>query len=125
MESGIPAKQVELSIQKLLESWNQSRIELEELFKKRHSEQALTVMNNAIELFKEFLYLSNINSTNGEINIEFLSLKPVNVGERLSFIESRPRLYHSFVQLTELFSEQEKQYAKKVALNKIKTKSPD
>ncbi|HAQ06841.1 MAG TPA: hypothetical protein DCR24_04665 [Bacillus bacterium] len=124
MENELPAKQVELLTQKLLQNWNQSRIELEGLFKNRDSEQALNVMTHAIELFKEFLYLSNGHRSNGEINIEDFSIKPVNVKERLNFIISRPRLFHSFVQLSELFFEQEKQYAKYVALTR-RTKSPD
>jgi len=60
---------------------------------------------------------------NGKIN-DYL-VKPVNVQERLNFIETKPRLYHSYVQLAELFSEQEKLFAKNKALNKYNKKSPD
>lgn len=125
MGNEFSAEQIEASIQKLLQNWNQSKTELEDLFEKRESEQALAVMRNAVELFIEFLYLSNGKGSDNKFNIEDCGIKPVNVKERLDFVVSRPQLYHSYIQLSELYAEQNKQYAKQVALNKIKQNSPD
>lgn len=125
MDNGLSAEQIEASIQKLLLNWNQSKTELEELFKKRESEQALSVMKNAVELFIEFLSLTNGKGSDNKFNIEDCGIRPVNLKERLDFIVSRPQLYHSYIQLSELYAEQNKQYAKQVALNKIKQNSPD
>jgi hypothetical protein len=115
----------EASVDKSLLQWQQYKLELEEYFKNRNSDKASPVMEKAIELFREFLYSSNGLMTRDTYNIDDCIVKPVNVQERLNFIVSRPRLYHSFVQLAELFAEQEKQYARQLALNKVKNKRPD
>jgi hypothetical protein len=115
----------EASVDKSLLQWQQYKLELEEYFKNRNSDKASPVMEKAIELFWEFLYSSNGLMTRDTYNIDDCIVKPVNVQERLNFIVSRPRLYHSFVQLAELFAEQEKQYARQLALNKVKNKRPD
>jgi hypothetical protein len=118
-------EEIELKVDRILLQWQQDKIELEEYFKYRDSKKALPVMEKTIKLFREFLYASNGLITSVSNNIDDCIIKPVNVQERLKFIVSRPRLYHSYVQLGELFAEQEKQYARKVALNKAKKKRPD
>ena len=50
--------------------------------------------------------------------LTLLEMKPVNLEERLGFIISRPTLFHSYRQLTELMVEQEKLYAKKNIVKK-------
>lgn len=71
-------------------------------------------MRKGIGLFLQFLFWSNqkpvclLNLG----NLSDLKIKPVNIEERLNFILSRPGLFHSFVQLSELMTEQEKAFAK-------------
>lgn len=123
MENEFSIIKIEKQSASILLSWKHSKIELEEFYKNRDGDRALSVMNNSIGLFMEYL-----NITNGKkesANMDDFPVSPVNVKERLAFIESKPRLYHSYVQLAELFTEQEKLFAKKLALYKIKNKRPD
>lgn len=53
-----------------------------------------------------------------EKEIAALAVKPVNAIERLQFIFARPDMYHSFIQLSELFVETEKLYYKTLAKRK-------
>ncbi|MEH7885869.1 YpoC family protein [Bacillus sp. JJ1609] len=123
MEKEFPLAEIEELSHNIILRWKQSKLALEGIFKNREGEKVLPIMNDSIELFYEYLFISNGKKVNGKIN-DYL-VKPVNVEERLNFIETKPRLYHSFVQLAELYSEQEKLFAKNMALNKIKNKRPD
>ncbi|WLR56579.1 hypothetical protein LC048_06675 [Mesobacillus subterraneus] len=112
------------AVERVLGEWGQCKDELDIHFKNRDSDRALPWMKRAIDLFEQFLYLSN--SMNQDLcSITDCEIKPVNVEERLEFIISRPKLFHSYKQLAELFAEQEKQFAKHVALNRAKNKRPD
>lgn len=111
-------------VEKVLIEWNESKDELAIHFKNRDGEKALPLMERAIELFKQFILMTN-GETKGLYAIEDCKIKPVNVEERLNFIVSRPNLFHSYIQLAELFAEQEKQFAKHAALYRAKNKRPD
>lgn len=112
------------AVEDTLRQWSRYKLELSEHFKDRNSEKALPLMEKALELFGKFLFLSNGLDPDSH-TIEDCSIKPVNVKERLDFISSRPKLFHSYIQLAELFAEQQKQYASKIALIKAKNKRPD
>lgn len=115
---------LEAQITILNQQWNLLQVTLEARFRNRESKQAVPVMEQAIELFIQYIYMTNgIDSSKSKFWAE-CDLKPVNLEERLQFIISRPGLFHSYKQLTELFTEQEKQYAKYVALSNLK-KRPD
>jgi hypothetical protein len=115
---------LEAQITNLIQQWNLLQVTLEARFRNRESKQAVPVMEQAIELFIQYIYMTNeIGSSKSKFWAE-CDLKPVNLEERLQFIISRPGLFHSYKQLTELFTEQEKQYAKYVALSNLK-KRPD
>lgn len=120
MDKDYPIAEIEELSRKIIQRWKQSKLALEGLFKNREGEKILPIMRDSIELFYEYLFISNGKRANAGIDVYLV--KPVNVQERLHFIETKPRLYHSFVQLTELFSEQEKLFAKNMALDKIKNK---
>lgn len=113
------------SVRNILIEWNKSKTKLAECFIKRDTEKALPLMESAIELFREFLFSSNGLEAVESLTYEECYIKPVNVNDRLNFISSRPRLYHSYIQLSELFAEQEKQYARQLALKNAKNKRPD
>ncbi|MEH7441662.1 YpoC family protein, partial [Bacillus sp. JJ1122] len=118
MEKEFPLAEIEELSHNIFLRWKQSQLALEGFFKNREGEQVLPIMKDSIELFYQYLFISNGNKVNRKIN-DYL-VKPVNVLERLNFIETKPHLYHSYVQLAELFTEQEKLFAKNMALNKIK-----
>lgn len=109
----------------LLEEWLVVKKELNLLFDKRDKKNALEPMMKGIKIFEQFLFLSNEReltakeTTNNEEIILSFTWKPVNVIERLRFIHNRPNSFHSFIQLTELINEQEKQYKKKMAIEKM------
>lgn len=102
----------------LIRRWNELFLSLKSAFEKRETHQIGLPMEEGMKVFIEFLFLSNGKSVQQTSNLEMLDFFPVNLAERLHFIESRPSSYHSFIQLSELFREQEKLYAKNIALKK-------
>ncbi|MGV2938476.1 YpoC family protein [Mesobacillus sp. LC4] len=114
----------EIAVGELLNEWNQCKELLDSHFKNRDSKSAEPLMRTAISLFEQFLFLSN-SLAQETCTIKDCKIKPVNVEERLDFILSRPKLFHSYKQLAELFAEQEKQFAKQTVLNKTKSKRPE
>ena len=123
MEKEFPIEEIEELSHQIIQRWKQSKLALEVYFKNREREKVLPIMKDSIELFHEYLFISNGKKVNEKIND--CLLKPVNLQERISFIEANPGLFHSYVQLAELYSEQEKLFAKYRAINKIKNKRPD
>lgn len=104
----------------LLTEWKKIKEQLEVLYRERDQKNTLDGMKKGVSLFIQYLFLTNeqpINSTKS-ITLDVLEVKPVNLEERLGFIIARPNLYHSFRQLSELMTEQEKLSAKKNILKK-------
>jgi len=112
------AKEESISI--LLTEWKALNGQLEVLFHERNQLKARVLMGKGINLFIQFLSLSNgLPAVQDKpFTPEQFHYKPVNVEERLGFIMSRPALYHSYRQLSELMVEQEKLYAKRNILKK-------
>ncbi|WP_413309223.1 YpoC family protein [Bacillus sp. 1P10SD] len=100
----------------ILSEWKQIDKQLEILFSERDGKNSKESMEKGINLFLQFLMVSNDTDYNssGPIPYESFKYKPVNVVERLEFIQSRPTLFHSYRQLSELMLEQQKLYAKKL-----------
>ncbi|RBP02243.1 YpoC family protein [Rossellomorea aquimaris] len=112
----------EYFINNILKSWREGEECLKTLFNKR-SKDTLPLMKKSIAQAYMLLYWSNSMPVilNSDITpIDSLSIKPVNAGERMSFIRINPTLFHSFVQLSQLFVEQHKQYAKSLALKRAR-----
>jgi hypothetical protein len=107
-------------ISNLLKEWENSKDRLEAIFRERDYKNAKVLMEKGINLFIQFLSWSNELPVLLEepINFNQFEYKPVNVEERLGFIMSRPNLYHSYRQLTELMVEQEKLFVKRSILKK-------
>ncbi|MDR7075316.1 hypothetical protein J2Y03_000304 [Neobacillus niacini] len=120
MELATQIENPDEAISHLLAEWGQVKGELEILYRNREQKTTLQGMKKGIGLFILFLYLSNDSQANlKELEpIDFIEMKPVNLEERLGFIISRPTLFHSYRQLTELMVEQEKLYAKKNIVKK-------
>lgn len=99
----------------LIGNWQEIEPSIIGLFKARDRKQALFPMKKMILTFIAMLFWTNGKPVPGLIKItdqvKKLSVKPVNVEERLEFILSIPNQYHAFTQLKTLFSELEKKYA--------------
>ncbi|MFB5194535.1 YpoC family protein [Neobacillus sp. KR4-4] len=110
----------EVEISNLLTEWKNSKMQLEVLFREREYKNTKLLMDKGIQLFIQFLAWSNDLpvALNESLNLKQLEFKPVNVEERLAFITSRPALYHSYRQLSELMMEQEKLFVKRNLLKK-------
>ncbi|PAE43711.1 YpoC family protein [Bacillus sp. 7884-1] len=111
---------VDQAISNLLSDWERIKVELEGLYRNRDQKSTLQGMKKGIGLFIQFLYWSNDRQINSKepILINHLVITPVNLDERLAYILSRPNLFHSYRQLSELMTEQAKQYAKKNIVKK-------
>ncbi|MFI8688402.1 YpoC family protein [Rossellomorea sp. NPDC077527] len=106
-------------IKDIIGAWKEEENHLKTLFKSR-SKDALQSMKKGIGMFYMLLFWSNkqpVNLQGWRSSVEGLSVKPINTVERLSFIMDNPALYHSYIQLAQLFEEQQKQFAKYQALN--------
>lgn len=110
------------SIASLLQEWLNVKAELQADFAMRNTKAALNSMRKGSGLFVEFLHWTNNKPSilNPEIAYNDLHIKPVNIEERLQFIIERPNLFHSYMQLCELFVEQEKGYKKMMAMKNMK-----
>jgi hypothetical protein len=101
----------------LLEEWKKLKNQLVPLFSTRTLASVVLPMKQAIAIFLEMLFWTNGQPVLFPLNnIQQLDIKPVNIQERIEFIISRPKLYHSFAQLSELFLEQEKHFTKMLVL---------
>jgi hypothetical protein len=110
----------EENISLLLSKWDGVKSELEIHYRNRDQQSALQLMKKGIVYFIQFLYCSNDRQVKSKepIPLNQLEIKPVNFEERLTYILSRPSLFHSYRQLSELFTEQEKLFAKKNIVKK-------
>lgn len=110
----------EMEVTRILEEWNLVKTQLEKLFHVRNLGNTGELMRQGINLYVQLLFLSNGQQVSEDESIPFseFALKPVNIEERLGFIKSRPNLFHSFRQLSELMVEQEKLFVKKNIMKK-------
>ena len=112
----IPWMQKAETVKAIVNLWKEKQESISSLHKERNKEQIKVETPGAIALYMNFLFWINgkpvSKLTNLDTELETLFWKPVNVTERLSFILNKPYLYHSFVQLNELFTETEKLFVK-------------
>ncbi|BCB04496.1 YpoC family protein [Bacillus sp. KH172YL63] len=119
-----PWNQPEDAIPSILSCWKEEEEKLKSLFKSR-SKHTGESMKREIAAFLMFLFWSNrqpVQLKDWERKIDSLPIKPVNAAERLSFIRSNASIYHAYVQLSQLFTEHHKLFAKQVALKKYRKK---
>ncbi|WAA13731.1 YpoC family protein [Fervidibacillus halotolerans] len=111
----------EKALKEILKQWEENKRVLEPLFKRRETEEVKKVMIASIALFLQYLFWSNEQPVNLNVlkdQVNQLKVKPINAMERLGFIMNRPMLHHSYIQLKELFVEQEKAYYKYLTIKK-------
>ncbi len=110
-----PWEHTEKHLSALLAEWKKIDVECQKHFSERKTKKALEPMTEGIALFFTLLFWIHnqpVQLKGWEDKVIQLTIKPVNLVERLTFIVQRPSLYHSFIQLSELFRELEKHYVK-------------
>lgn len=114
---------------KVFNQWCIEKDEIGKFFRARNNQAAQVPMKKHIANFLAVLFeINNLQlSSNSEVLelIDDLEIKPINSKERLSFLIESPSHYHSFIQLSELFEELEKQYRKHIAIEQNKTRTSD
>ncbi|GMB07914.1 hypothetical protein EDD69_101227 [Thermolongibacillus altinsuensis] len=118
-----PWTNMEQSLPPLLELWKDEKETLASLFAKRDRKAAREPMIRSLAYFLSALFWLNerkvSNVCEWEKEVKALPLQPLNCLDRLAFIFARPDLYHSFIQLDELFEELTKLVYKTIAKRKI------
>jgi hypothetical protein len=112
-------------VKRLGESWQTLRVNLIKAFSARSANEIKENMKKAIALFIMYLYWTNgmpAKVADWKEELAQLEVKPVNAGERFAFVFMQPALFHSYKQLDQLFMEQEKQFAKHLAIRHSKLK---
>ncbi len=100
--------------------WKNIEKRLGELIRIREKQEMTVLMDKGLSLFaKQLLLVNNMEPISENVFSKELQIKPINVEERLNFIQGRQGSFHSYKQLVELFKELEKQYAKKASLEKF------
>jgi hypothetical protein len=124
LDFDMPWENRERFIPLLLNIWKEEAERLNSFFINRNTAEAKDPMVRSLALFLSFLFWSNQKRVPGlqcwQESIKTLDIKPINVVERLEFIFLKPNHYHSFVQLSQLYSEFTKQYSKHMALESKK-----
>jgi hypothetical protein len=109
------------TVPKLLLEWNQVKMVIQDGFTKRDLFRTGTPMKVGIGLLFEAVFWTNYQPVDVDmIILESLDIKPINIRERLDYILLNPNKFHSFIQLTELFSEMEKLFKKQEVIKKAK-----
>ena len=124
IETVQPWEDPERYLPQLLTEWKLLQEDLKSIFQKRDKANTLIPMKLGIGYLLESIYWSNgLPVSLGNSNdLDTLAIRPVNITERVQFLFSRPGIYPSFIQLTELIEEQEKQFSKYLAIQRAKTK---
>lgn len=111
-------------IKQYFEYWKVKEKELSDYFRRRQKKMTVPMMRQFIAYFIDIVYWSHEARvlTLKEISKDIIRFEyiPVNVGERLQFILDQPAHHLSFIQLKELFYEQEKKLVKARAIRKRK-----
>lgn len=108
------------SIPIILKEWQSLKVEIESMHRNKEKNDVIQTMKKGISLFMQMLFWSNETPVCLKVPFNFSDLiyKPMNVEERITFTLERPGLFHSYIQLTELFIEQEKLFFKKIVIKK-------
>lgn len=120
-----PWMQSKTHISGLFKKWEEIKRECEALFSKRKAKETRKPMKEGIALFLTILFWTHhkpVLLKDWNHAVKELKIKPVNLVERFNFIIQRPSVFHSYIQLSELFLELEKQYEKsKVQKNRLRS----
>jgi len=116
-ENSISSQEVrDRIIQEMFLQWKEESELLSGYFRLRNRIAALEPMLRGLANFISITTWLNdkiLTNSNDLLNeLDSLTMKPINLNERISFVLKQPDHYHSFIQLTGLFTELEKLYYK-------------
>ncbi|MFX3622784.1 MAG: YpoC family protein [Ectobacillus sp.] len=121
-EARKPWAEKEVAVPAVLESWKQHNGKIAHLFRERKRTEAKEPMVRYAAHFLSALYWMNDSRISSlehmQEELEKLPVKPVNIAERIGFILEQPGHYHSFIQLSQLYEELEKLFAKMLLIQK-------
>ncbi|MCH1624708.1 YpoC family protein [Ferdinandcohnia quinoae] len=112
-----------LSVQQILGNWEKEKEFLLTQFNSRKKEGVKESMNISIDSFTHLLCKVNKrewSNLNEILLTDNLDYKPINLYERITFIQKNPSSYHSYIQLGLLYDELAKQYYKNLAIQRQK-----
>ncbi|MFD4706582.1 YpoC family protein [Gottfriedia sp. NPDC058432] len=113
--SNIPNESEEIIKQMFIE-WKEESKHISNYFKQRNRKLACEPMIRGLANFITILTWINgqmlLNLNNLLLELDKLKIKPINLDERISFVLNQPDHYHSFIQLSGLYTELEKLYYK-------------
>ncbi|WP_129688733.1 YpoC family protein [Gottfriedia acidiceleris] len=113
--SSIPNESDEI-IKEMINEWKEESGHISTYFKQRNRKLACEPMIRGLANFISILTWINgqmlLNLNNLLFELDKLKIKPINLDERISFVLNQPDHYHSFIQLSGLYTELEKLYYK-------------
>ncbi|GEN45124.1 YpoC family protein [Alkalibacillus haloalkaliphilus] len=100
-------------IESKFSSWEEISTHVEELAESRQFKETKSYVLTYLEELKQIILLCNqLNPSDvSEDYFDQLQYAPINVGERLQFIETRCHHRHGYIQLNEMYKEMKKKYA--------------
>ncbi|MGG0178273.1 YpoC family protein [Gottfriedia acidiceleris] len=113
--SNIPNESDEI-IKEMFNEWKEESEHISNYFKQRNRKLASEPMIRGLANFISILTWLNgqmlLNLNNLLLELDKLKIKPINLDERINFLLNQPDHYHSFIQLSGLYTELEKLYYK-------------
>ncbi|WP_459501493.1 YpoC family protein [Bacillus sp. C1] len=117
-----PWNEFDKSIPIVLNIWKSQQEDIARLFRNRKRKEAKAPMVQFIAHILSAVHWLNEKPVPGLKDMlresEELNIKPVNFMERYSYMIEQPDHYHSYIQLTQMYVEIEKLYAKKMIIKK-------
>lgn len=108
----------------LINAWKEETDSLAGLFHDRKSQAVVEPMKNFIDQFLRALYQLNqfdgLSVDGNHEELEELKHKPINIVERIEYIEQNVTRYNAYIQLNTLYKELEKLVAKVEILEQMK-----
>lgn len=106
----------------LIEEWKNQSNYISNLFHERKYQEASLPMQLFTKNFIQLLFILNKEEwaveTEGVYKLKSFTYKPLNIEERIQFVQTHSHQYHSYIHLNELYKEAEKLYAKAEILEK-------
>ncbi|PXW91752.1 hypothetical protein DES38_104185 [Streptohalobacillus salinus] len=103
--------------QTIIENWKTAYPALVNLYKTEQYQATVAPMKEAATDFETSLY--QLNDADPTTPIHMLRYKPINIEERLAYVNEHPNQYHACLQLNGLFEELEKLIAKKQIIDEM------
>ncbi|MDQ0350826.1 hypothetical protein J2R98_000629 [Alkalibacillus filiformis] len=102
-------------IESKFSSWEEVSTHVEELAETRQFKETKSYVLSYLDQLKQIILLCNQLDTSNVYedcsHFDQLQYAPINVGERLEFVETRCHHRHGYIQLNEMYKEMKKKFA--------------